>query len=81
MAKNDVPNVNFKGFMADSAQTDWNAVKLIYSDGDPKSIYGCIHVFSTSLQAWIGDPKIFLTILVVSIQTNMQRLQRRENNG
>ena len=41
MAKNCVPNVNFKGFMADSAKTIWNAVKMIYGDGDPKSIYGC----------------------------------------
>ena len=41
MAKNGVPNVNFKGFMADSTKTNWNAVKMIYDDGDPKSIYGC----------------------------------------
>jgi hypothetical protein len=41
MSKNGVPNVNFKGIMVDSAQTNCNAVKTIYSDGDPKSIYGC----------------------------------------
>ena len=41
MAKNGVPKVNFKGFMADNAKTNWNAMKMIYGDGDPKSIYGC----------------------------------------
>jgi hypothetical protein len=35
MAENDIPNVNFKGFMADSAQANWNAVRAIYGDGDP----------------------------------------------
>jgi hypothetical protein len=56
--------------MADSTQTNWNAVKSV-----------SIHVFSTGLRAWIGDPKIYLTILAVSTQTNIQRLRRRENNG
>ena len=41
MTKNGVSNVNFKGFMANSAKTNWNAMKTIYGDGDPKSIYGC----------------------------------------
>jgi hypothetical protein len=41
MSKNGVPNVNFKEIIADSAQTNCNAVKMIYGDGDPKSIYGC----------------------------------------
>jgi hypothetical protein len=41
MAKNGVSNVNFRGIMTDSAQTNCNAVKTIYGDGDPKSIYGC----------------------------------------
>ena len=35
MAENDVSKVIFKGFMADNAQANWNAVKMIYSDGDP----------------------------------------------
>ena len=35
MAENDIPNVNFKGFMANSVQANWNAVKTIYRDGDP----------------------------------------------
>ncbi len=26
MANNDVPNPNFKGFMADNVQTNWNAI-------------------------------------------------------
>jgi hypothetical protein len=36
MAANGVANVNFKGFMADSAQANWNAVRTIYGTGDPK---------------------------------------------
>ena len=35
MVENGVPNINFKGFMVDSAQANWNAVKAIYKDGDP----------------------------------------------
>jgi hypothetical protein len=36
MAKNGVENPNFKGFMADSAQANWNVVRIIYGSGDPK---------------------------------------------
>jgi hypothetical protein len=36
MAKNGVENTNFKGFMADSAQANWNAVRIVYGSGDPK---------------------------------------------
>ncbi len=35
MAENDVPHVNFKGFMADSAQANWIAVRTVYGSGDP----------------------------------------------
>ena len=35
MAKNGVPNINFKRVMADIAQANWNAVMMIYGDGDP----------------------------------------------
>ena len=35
MAENVVPNVNFKGFMANSVETNWNAVRMTYGDGDP----------------------------------------------
>jgi hypothetical protein len=34
MLENGVPNVNFKGFMADSAQANWIAVRKICGDGD-----------------------------------------------
>lgn len=34
MARHGVVNVNFKGFMADSAQANWNAVREIYGTGD-----------------------------------------------
>lgn len=34
MARHVVHNVNFKGFMADSAQANWGAVRLVYGSGD-----------------------------------------------
>ena len=34
MARNGVPNVQFKGFMADSAQENWNAVRIVYGTGN-----------------------------------------------
>jgi hypothetical protein len=35
MLENGVPNVNFKGFVADSAQANSIVVRKIYGDGDP----------------------------------------------
>ena len=35
MAENGVPNVNFKGFMADSAKANWIAVRKVYGYGNP----------------------------------------------
>ena len=35
MADNGVHNVNFKGFMADSAQANWIAVRKVYGSGNP----------------------------------------------
>ena len=34
MAENDVPNINFKGFMIDIIQANWNVTRMIYEDGD-----------------------------------------------
>ena len=34
MAQHGVNKVNFKGFMADSAQANWNVVRIIYGSGD-----------------------------------------------
>ena len=34
MVENGVSKVNFKGFMADTAQANWNAVRMIYGDGE-----------------------------------------------
>jgi hypothetical protein len=34
IAKHGVPNPKFKGFMADSAQANWNAVRVIYGSDD-----------------------------------------------
>lgn len=36
MAKHGIQNVNFKGFMADSAQANWRAVRVIYGNGNAK---------------------------------------------
>ena len=35
MRENGVDTVNFKGFMVDSAQANWNAVRKVYGSGDP----------------------------------------------
>ncbi len=29
-----VPNPNFKGFMVDNAQVNWNIVRIVYGSGD-----------------------------------------------
>ena len=34
MARHGISNTNFKGFMADSAQANWNAVRIVYGSGD-----------------------------------------------
>ena len=34
IARHGVPSPKFKGFMADSAQANWNAVRVIYGSGD-----------------------------------------------
>jgi hypothetical protein len=36
MHRHGIAKVNFKGFMADSAHANWNAVRIIYGSGDPK---------------------------------------------
>ena len=36
MARHDVPSPQFQGFMADSAQANWNAVQIVYGSGDSK---------------------------------------------
>jgi hypothetical protein len=34
MAKHGIPKPKFKGFMADSAQANWNVIRVIYNCGD-----------------------------------------------
>jgi len=34
MQKHDFPKPNFKGFMVDSAQANWNTIKIVYGLGD-----------------------------------------------
>jgi hypothetical protein len=36
MACHGIPHPTFIGFMADSAQTNWNVVRIVYGSGDPK---------------------------------------------
>jgi hypothetical protein len=35
MLKHGFPKSNFKGFMANNTQANWNMVKIIYGSGDP----------------------------------------------
>jgi hypothetical protein len=54
MRRNGVPNPNFKGFMADSAQANWNVVRIVYESGDSKVEMNhrertCLLHWSTSL--------------------------------
>ncbi len=34
MANNGVPNPNFKGFMANSAHANWNAIQIVNGSGN-----------------------------------------------
>ena len=36
-AKNEVQNINIKGFMTNNTQANWNAVRKTYGDGDPRA--------------------------------------------
>jgi len=35
MLKHEFPKPNFKGFMADNAQANWNIIRIVYGSGDP----------------------------------------------
>jgi len=35
MVRNCVPNPNFKGFIVDITQANWNAIWIVYGSGDP----------------------------------------------
>jgi hypothetical protein len=35
MLKHRFPKLNFQGFMGDSAQANWNSIKIVYGYGDP----------------------------------------------
>ena len=55
MLENGVPNVIFKGFMADSAQANWIDVRKIYGDVTHlfPSRVASVHVFFIGLPIWI----------------------------
>jgi hypothetical protein len=38
MLMKGVPNPNFKGFMVDNAQANWNIVWIVYGSGDPSEL-------------------------------------------
>ncbi len=35
MQKHGFPKPNFKGFMVDNTQTNWNVIRIVYGFGDP----------------------------------------------
>ena len=36
MDRHGISNLEFKGFMANSAQANWNVIRIVYGSGDPK---------------------------------------------
>jgi len=68
MLKKGVPNPNFKGFMVDIPQANWNAMWIMYGSGDPSeyiinkvanvllpldSIYGYTHkIINQTKDVW-----------------------------
>ena len=36
MTRHGIPSPQFQGFIVDNAQTNWNAVWIVYGGGDPK---------------------------------------------
>jgi hypothetical protein len=51
MLKHNFPKLNFKGFMADSTQANWNTIKIVY---DSKDLYvKMVNKERTSLFYWI----------------------------
>jgi hypothetical protein len=56
MLKHEFPKPNFKGFMVNNAQTNWNAVKIIYGSGNPLSrwLIRSAPVYSIGLNCSMG---------------------------
>ncbi len=56
MFKHEFPTPNFKRFMDDNMQVNWNVVIIVYGFGD--SIVMMVdkqrNVYSTGLNCWIG---------------------------
>ncbi len=40
MTSNGCDRANFFGFMADEAQTNWNAVQIVFNGGDKNNVMG-----------------------------------------
>lgn len=83
MTNNGVTSVNFKGFMADSAQASWNAMRKVHGDGHlslPMVGHERTCFFSISQPIWIRLCKSISNPPYNSIQTNMQGLQGRVDN-
>jgi hypothetical protein len=58
MLKHGFPKPNFKIFMVDSAQANWNMVKIVYGVGVPfvKMVDKETHVYSIGLNRSISTP-------------------------
>ena len=57
--RNGLDSIEFEGFMADSAQANWNAVQIVYGRGDPiVPIENCERTaFSTGRSPWRSTRK------------------------
>jgi len=59
MQEHGVLNVNFKGLMANSTQTNFNAMRILFRNGDPKINWRIknVHVFIIGLNLLIDIQK------------------------
>jgi hypothetical protein len=90
MARHGIPKPHFKGFMADSAQANWNAVRIVYGSGDPKvPIDGRERIYSIRPSFWINTPnsissmtcKTNISVSTSSIATHPLYSRRRRNTS
>jgi hypothetical protein len=59
LAKYGIPKPKSKGFMADSAQANWNAIRVIFGSGDVVILIKDQreHVYSTGHSRWRSIPR------------------------
>jgi hypothetical protein len=58
MLKHKFPKPNFEGFMVDSAQANWNMVRIVYGLGDPsiRMVDKSVRIYSIELNHLINTP-------------------------